>query len=80
LIDGIGGGALEEYTKFLPNGSVVIRLKPEMDDIIGKRIQEEIFENNDELELEGDVEQDFEKLKHRVLELAEGDIIGFCST
>lgn len=80
LIDGIGGGALEEYTKFLPNGSVIIRLKPEMDDIIGKRIQEEIFENNDELELEGDVEQDFEKLKHRVLELAEGDIIGFCST
>jgi hypothetical protein len=80
LIEGIGGGALEDYTKFLPNGSVIIRLKPERDDIIGKRIQEEIFKNSDELELAGDVEQQFEELKQRVLELAKGDIIGVLSS
>ena len=76
LIEGIGGGALEEYTRFLPNGSVIIRLKPERDDIIGKRIQEEIFKNTDEIELTGDVEQQFEELKQRVLELAKEDVIG----
>ncbi|MDI6810758.1 MAG: DUF2117 domain-containing protein [archaeon] len=76
LIEGIEDGALEEYTKFLPRGSVIIRLKPKRDDIIGKRIQEEIFQNTDEIELEGDVEQQFEKLKHRVLELAKEDVIG----
>ncbi len=76
LIEGIGGGALEDYTSFLPNGSVIIRLKPERDDIIGKRIQEEIFKNTDEIELAGDLEQHFEELKHRVLELAKEDLIG----
>ncbi|MDI6886419.1 MAG: DUF2117 domain-containing protein [archaeon] len=76
LIEGIEDGALEDYTKFLPNGSVIIRLKPERDDVIGKRIEEEIFQNNGEIELEDDVEQQFEKLKHRVLELAKEDVIG----
>jgi hypothetical protein len=80
LIEGIGSGALEDYTKFLPNGSVIIRLKPERDDIVGKRIQEEIFKNSDELELAGDVEQQFEELKQRVLELAKEDIIGVLSS
>jgi hypothetical protein len=80
LIEGIGGGALEDYTKFLPNGSVIIRLKPEKDDIIGKRIQEEIFKNSDEIELTDDLEQHFEDLKQRVLELAKEDVIGVLSS
>jgi hypothetical protein len=80
LIEGLESGALEEYAKFLPDGSVILRLKPESDDIIGKRIKEQIFNNSDELELEGDVERHFEELKHRVLELAKGDIIDLLSS
>ena len=80
LIEGLESGALEEYTKFLPLGSVIIRLKPERDDIIGKRIKEEIFNNTDEIELEGDIERQFEELKHRVFELGKEDIIGILSS
>ncbi|RZN38382.1 MAG: DUF2117 domain-containing protein [Methanophagales archaeon ANME-1-THS] len=80
LIAGLESGALDEYAKFLPDGSVILRLKPETDDIIGQRIKEQIFNNSDELELEGDVERHFEDLKQRVLELAKGDIIGILSS
>jgi len=76
LIAGIESGALEEYEKFLPPDSVIIRLKPERDDIIGERVKEEIFKGGEEIELKGDVEKQFEKLKHRVLDLAKEDIIG----
>ncbi len=76
LIDGIESGALEEYVKFMPPDSVILRLKPERDDIIGRRVKDEIFKGGDEIELEGDVELQFEDLKHRILDLAKGDIIG----
>ena len=76
LIEGIESGALEEYVEFLPPDSVIIRLKPERDDIIGRRIKEEIFKGGDEIELEGDVEIQSEDLKHRILDLAKEDIIG----
>lgn len=76
LIEGIESGALEEYVKFLPPDSLIMRLKPERDDIIGKRVKEEIFKGGEELELEGDVEKQCEDLKHRILDLAKEDIIG----
>ncbi len=80
LIEGIESGALEEYVKFLPPDSVILRLKPERDDIIGGRVKDEIFNGGDEIELEGDVEKQFEKLKHRIFDMAEEDIIGVLSS
>jgi len=80
VIEGLESGALEEYTKFLPPNSMIIRLKPERDDIIGKRIREEIFNNTDELELEGDLEKQFEELKYHILELSKEDIIDIVSS
>ncbi|HUV02594.1 MAG TPA: DUF2117 domain-containing protein [Desulfobacteria bacterium] len=76
LIAGIESGALEEYAKFLPPGSVIIRLKPETDDLIGERVKEDIFKGSDEIELKGAVETRVEELKHRILDLAKDDIIG----
>ncbi len=80
LIEGIGDGALEKYAKFLPAGSMVIRLKPERDDIVGARIKKEIFGGRDEIELEGEPEQQIEKLKQRILAIAGDDIIGVLSS
>jgi hypothetical protein len=80
LIEGIESGALEEYEKFLPPDSVIIRLKPERDDIIGERVKEEIFKGGEEIDLEGNIEKQFEELKHRILDLAEEDIIGVLSS
>jgi len=79
LITGIESGALEEYEKFLPPDSVIIRLKPERDDIIGKKVKEEIFNGGEEIELNGDIEKQIEDLKHRILALAEEDTIGVLS-
>jgi len=76
LIAGIESGTLDEYAKFLPPDSLIIRLKPEMDDVIGKKVKEAIFKGGDEIELEGEVEAQFEELKHRVFDLAKEDIIG----
>ncbi len=76
LIEGIESGSLDEYAKFLPPRSVIIRLKPERDDIIGMMIKAEIFKDRDEIELEGDVETHLEELESRILELAKEDIIG----
>ncbi len=77
LIAGIGRGAtLEEYEKFMPPDSVIIRLKPERDDIIGEKVKEEIFRGGEEIELKGDVAKQLEELKHRVLDLAKEDMIG----
>ncbi len=80
LIEGIETGALEEYAKFMPHDSVIIRLKPERDDIIGERIRAEIFKGGDEIELEGDLEKQFEVLKSRIQEIAKDDIIGVLSS
>lgn len=80
LIEGIGTGALEEYAKFMPHDSVIIRLKPERDDIIGERIKYEIFKGGDEIELEGDLEKQFDDLKSRIQEIAKEDIIGVLSS
>jgi len=80
LIAGIESGALDEYAKFLPQSSVIIRLKPETDDVIGEMVRKDIFKGSDEIELEGDVETRFEELKHRILDLAKDDIIGVLSS
>ncbi len=80
LIEGIGDGALHRYAKFLPAGSMVIRLKPERDDIVGERIKEEIFGGREEIELEGEIEEQIEKLKQRILAIAGDDIIGVLSS
>ena len=80
LIAGIESGALEEYEKFLPPDSVILRLKPERDDIIGELVKEAIFKGGEEIELEGDVETQFEELKQRVFALAKEDIIGVLSS
>ena len=79
LIAGIGDGALEQYVKFLPPGSMVIRLKPERDDIIGERIKEEIFRGCEELEVGDDVEQEIKEMKRRILAIAGDDVIGVLS-
>lgn len=81
LIAGIErGAALEQYGRFLPPDSLIIRLKPERDDIIGEKVKEEIFGGAEEIELDGDVEQQIKALKHRILHLAEQDIIGELSS
>ncbi len=81
LIAGIErGAALEQYDRFLPPDSLIIRLKPERDDIIGEKVKEEIFGGAEEIELDGDVEQQIKALKHRILHLAEQDIIGVLSS
>ena len=77
LINGIESGALEEYRNFLPYDSVIIRLKPEKDDEIGEKIKEKIFNGTEELDLDCDnIELLFDDLMHRILDLAEEDIIG----
>ncbi|MEA2052201.1 MAG: DUF2117 domain-containing protein [Euryarchaeota archaeon] len=80
LIDGIRSGALAEYDKFLPPDSMILRLKPERDDIIGEKVKAAIFKGGYEIELEGDVEQQVAVLKHRILDLADGDIISVLSS
>lgn len=80
LIDGIRSGALAEYDKFLPPDSMVLRLKPERDDIIGEKVKLDIFNGGYEIELEGDIEQQVAGLKHRILDLAEDDIISVLSS
>jgi len=80
LIEGIKSGALDEYAKFMPADSMIIRLKPERDDIVGEKIKAEIFKGGEELELDGDVEKHFEDLKLRILAIAKADIIGVLSS
>lgn len=80
LIEGIKSGALDEYAKFMPADSMIIRLKPERDDIVGEKIKAEIFMGGEELELDGDVEKHFEDLKLRILAIAKADIIGVLSS
>ncbi|MHC1610254.1 MAG: DUF2117 domain-containing protein [Candidatus Methanospirareceae archaeon] len=74
LIAGIESGTLDEYAKFLPPDSLIIRLKPGRDDVIGKKVKETVFKGGDEIELGSEVQ--FEDLEHRILNLAKDDIIG----
>jgi len=77
----IAGDILRRFgIRFLPPDSLIIRLKPERDDIIGEKVKEEIFGGAEEIELDGDVEQQIKALKHRILHLAEQDIIGELSS
>ncbi len=80
LIEGIRSGALAEYDKFLPPDSMILRLQPERDDVIGEKIKAEIFKGGYEIELEDDIEQQVAVLKHRILDLADGDIISVLSS
>jgi len=80
LISGITSGALDEYVNFLPPGSVIIRLKPERDDVVGKEVKERIFGGREEIELGNEREWHFEELKRRILDLASEDIIGMLSS
>ncbi|HDS44676.1 MAG TPA: DUF2117 domain-containing protein [Methanomicrobia archaeon] len=80
LITGIERGDLEEYTKFLPEGSMIIRLQSETDDVIGEQVKSAIFNGRDELELQGDVDQQFEVMKRRILELAGDKLVGVLSS
>ncbi len=80
LIAGMESGTLDEYAKFLPPDSLIIRLKPERDDIIGKMVKAAIFKGGDEIELEGEVETQFTALENRILNLAKDDIIGVLSS
>ena len=80
LITGIERGDLDEYTKFLPKGSMIIRLQPETDDVIGEQVKAVIFNGRDELELSGAVEEQFEDMKRRILKLAGENLVGvLCS-
>ena len=77
LIEGIEtGAALDEYVKFMPRNSIIMRLKPETDDIVGEKIKAEIFNGGDEIVLEGDIETLFDDLKCRIFEIAKEEIMG----
>jgi hypothetical protein len=80
LIIGIESGSLDEYANFLPPSSIVIRLKPERDDVVGQLVKERIFGGREEIELEDEPGQRVEELKERILELARDDIIGILSS
>jgi len=75
LITGIETGSLDEYEKFLPYDSVIIRLTPGKDNIIGEMVKTVIFNGRNEIELSGDLAREFADLKRRILELAKDDIL-----
>jgi hypothetical protein len=81
LIEGIEtGAALDEYAKFMPRDSIIMRLKPETDDIVGEKIKAEIFNGGEEIVLEGDIETLFDDLKCRIFEIAKEEIMGVLSS
>jgi len=59
---------------------MIIRLQPETDDVIGEQVKAAIFNGRDELELSGEVDQQFEIMKQRILELAGEKLIGVLSS
>ncbi|RLG39298.1 hypothetical protein DRN79_00135 [Methanosarcinales archaeon] len=79
LIEGINTGSIEEYGNFLPRNSIVIRLKPERDDVIAEHIKSEIFKDGDEIPID-DVDDAFEKIKRRIFCVASDDIVGVISS
>ncbi|MGC9443714.1 MAG: DUF2117 domain-containing protein [Candidatus Methanospirareceae archaeon] len=80
LITGIERGDLEEYNKFLPTGSMILRLQPETDDEIGEKVKAVIFNGRDEFELSDELDQQFEEMKRRILELAGEKLVGVLSS
>lgn len=76
LITGIETGSLNEYAKFLPHKSFIIRVTAGKDDLIGEMVKQVIFNGRYELELHEDLETEFAELKRRILALAKDDILG----
>ena len=73
LIKGIETGSITEYSSFLPRKSVIIRLKPERDDVVAEKVKREVLGGREEVAIE-DIERDFERLKRRILDLAREDV------
>ncbi|MCW7079733.1 MAG: DUF2117 domain-containing protein [Candidatus Methanospirare jalkutatii] len=73
LIKGIETGSIAEYSSFLPRKSVIIRLKPERDDVVAEKVKREVLGGREEVAIE-DIERDFERLKRRILDLAREDV------
>ena len=73
LIKGIETGSITEYSSFLPRKSVIIRLKPERDDVVAEKVKREVLGGREEVAIE-DIERDFERLKRRILDLAHEDV------
>ena len=73
LIKGIETGSIAEYSGFLPRKSVIIRLKPERDDVVAEKVKREVLGGREEVAIE-DIERDFERLKRRILDLAREDV------
>ena len=73
LIKGIETGSITEYSSFLPRKSVIIRLKPERDDVVAEKVKREVLGGREEVAIE-DIERDFERLKRRILNLAREDV------
>jgi hypothetical protein len=69
LIPQIGSGEKFEFERIAPEGSLIIRVRPEFDDVIGYRIKAEIFGGSDEIEI------DFNRLCERVLEIVGEDVV-----
>ena len=72
-IKGIEKGSIAEYSSFLPRKSVIIRLKPERDDVVAEKVKREVLGGREEVAIE-DIERDFERLKRRILDLAREDV------
>ena len=79
LIKGIETGSIAEYSGFLPRKSVIIRLKPERDDVVAEKVKREVLGGREEVAIE-DIERDFERLKRRILDLAREDVQGVLSS
>ena len=73
LIKGLNTGSIAEYSSFLPRKSVIIRLKPERDDVVAEKVKREVLGGREEVAIE-DIERDFERLKRRILDLAREDV------
>ena len=57
----------------MPRKSVIIRLKPERDDVVAEKVKREVLGGREEVAIE-DIERDFERLKRRILDLAREDV------
>ncbi|MCW7074556.1 MAG: DUF2117 domain-containing protein [Candidatus Methanospirare jalkutatii] len=79
LIKGLNTGSIAEYSSFLPRKSVIIRLKPERDDVVAEKVKREVLGGREEVAIE-DIERDFERLKRRILDLAREDVQGVLSS
>ncbi len=69
LIREIGSGKMEEFERIVPGNSLIIRVQPERDDMIGWRIREEIFGGRDVIEI------DLDTLKKRVRDIVKDNLV-----